>query len=121
MKSSDELLKMVITALEELKVSDIRVIETRNLTSLFDMIIIASAASTRQTRALAGHVRDKVKAAGWTVYGMEGEQTGEWLLVDLGDIVVHVMQPTVRDYYDLESLWSGPAWKSSQTSSGAYS
>ncbi len=121
MKSSDELLEVVVAALEELKARDIQVIEVGNLTSLFSTMIIASADSTRQTKALAGHVQEKVKAAGETVYGVEGEQTGEWLLVDLGDVVVHIMQPAVRDYYDLEGLWADPAWKSLQEDSVVYS
>jgi ribosome-associated protein len=91
--------------LEDIKGRDIEVINTAKLTSLFDRIIIASADSTRQTKALARNVHDKVKEAGGEVTGMEGEETGEWVLVDLGDIVVHVMQPNVRQHYDLESLW----------------
>lgn len=106
MKASETLLETAIAALEELKAERIRVIETAGLTSLFDTIVIASATSTRKTRALAGNVQEKVKAAGGTIYGTEGEQTGEWVLVDLGDIVIHVMQPAIRDFYDLESLWS---------------
>lgn len=69
-------------------------------------MVIASAESTRQTKALANHVREAVKVAGGEVYGVEGEQTGEWMLVDLGEIVVHVMQPAAREYYDLEGLWA---------------
>jgi ribosome-associated protein len=83
------------------------------VTSLFSTMIVASAESTRQTKALANHVREKVKAAGGIIYGFEGEQTGEWMLVDLGDVIVHVMQPAIRDYYDLEGLWENPAWRAS--------
>jgi ribosome-associated protein len=110
---SDELLETAISALEDLKASDIRVIEVGGVTSLFSTMIVASAESTRQTKALANHVREKVKAAGGVVYGFEGEQTGEWMLVDLGDVIVHVMQPAIRDYYDLEGLWADPAWRAS--------
>ncbi|MCW5598750.1 MAG: ribosome silencing factor [Nitrosomonas sp.] len=102
---TDELLPIVTAALEDLKAQDILVLKAENITSLFDYMIIASANSTRQTKALANHVQEKVKAAGGKVYGIEGEQVGEWVLVDLGDIVVHIMQPVIREYYDLESLW----------------
>lgn len=108
---SDELVETVISALEDLKASSIQVIDVRGVTSLFDAMVVASAESTRQTKALASHVREKVKVAGGVVYGFEGEQSGEWLLVDLGDVIVHVMQPAARDYYDLEGLWAEPSWR----------
>ena len=85
---------------------DIEVINVTKLTSLFERVIIASGSSNRQTRALANNVVVKVKEAGGEVLGTEGEDSGEWVLVDLGDIVVHVMQPAVRTYYNLEELWS---------------
>lgn len=97
--------RVVIDALEDIKALDIKVFNTTELTSLFDRVVIASGNSNRQTRALASHVRDKVKERGGQVLSVEGEETGEWVLVDLGDIVVHVMQPTVRAYYNLEELW----------------
>jgi ribosome-associated protein len=100
-----KLQKIVVAALEDIKGRDIEVINTAKLTSLFDRIVIASADSTRQVKALARNVHDKVKEAGGEVVGMEGEDSGEWVLVDLGDIVVHIMQPAVRSYYDLEELW----------------
>src|SRR5690242_11610073 len=100
-----KLQKIVVAALEDIKGRDIEVINTTKLTSLFDRIIIASADSTRQVKALARNVNDKVKEAGGQVYGVEGEDGGEWVLVDLGDVVVHVMQPAVRSYYALEELW----------------
>ena len=100
-----KLQKIAVTALEDIKGKDIEIVDTKKLTSLFDKIIIASADSTRQVKALARNVHDKVKEAGGDVLGMEGEDVGEWALVDLGDIVVHVMQPNVRLHYDLESLW----------------
>ncbi|MDO8959841.1 MAG: ribosome silencing factor [Rhodocyclaceae bacterium] len=100
-----KLQKIAVKALEDIKGRDIEVINTKKLTSLFDRIIIASADSTRQVKALARNVHDKVKEAGGEVIGIEGEESGEWVLVDLGDIVVHVMQPNVRLHYDLESLW----------------
>ncbi|MCL2657806.1 MAG: ribosome silencing factor [Betaproteobacteria bacterium] len=98
--------KTVVTALEDIKAKDIEIINTTQLTALFDRIVIASADSTRQTKALARNVADKVREAGGEVISSEGEQSGEWILVDLGDIVVHVMQPAVRAYYNLEEIWS---------------
>lgn len=103
---TDELVKIVIDALEEIKAHDIVVLEIDEMVSLFDRMIVASADSNRQTRALANNVQEKVKAAGGKAYGMEGQETGEWLLVDLGDVLVHIMLPTVREYYDLETLWT---------------
>ncbi|ABI59854.1 ribosome silencing factor [Nitrosomonas eutropha] len=120
MKLPNEQLKTVIMALEDLKASDIHVINVSKLTALFNTMVIASADSTRQTKALAGHVQEKVKAAGRIVYGMEGEQTGEWMLVDLGDIVVHIMQPAIRSYYDLEGLWAESSWQLPQENSAVY-
>ncbi|MBU0601348.1 MAG: ribosome silencing factor [Gammaproteobacteria bacterium] len=100
---------LVVDALEDIKGRDIEVFNTQGLTALFDRLIVASGDSNRQTRALARHVQEKVKAAGGSVISVEGEETGEWVLVDLGDIVVHLMQPAVRAYYNLEELWSGAA------------
>ncbi len=96
----------VVAALEDKKAKDIVALDVRKLTSLFDYVVIASGDSTRQTKALARNVQDKLKELGAHVYGVEGEQSGEWVLVDIGDIVVHVMQPTVRQYYNLEELWT---------------
>jgi len=103
---SKELVKIAINALEDIKAHDIAVLEIDEMVALFDCIIVASADSNRQTRALANNVQVKVKAAGGTVLSIEGQETGEWLLVDLGDVVVHIMLPAVREYYDLESLWA---------------
>ncbi len=100
-----KLQKIVVAALEDIKAKDIEIINTSKLTALFDQIVIASADSTRQTKALARNVADKVREAGGDVISTEGEQSGEWILVDLGDIVVHVMQPAVRAYYNLEEIW----------------
>jgi ribosome-associated protein len=100
-----KLQKIAVTALEDIKGEDIEVIDTKKLTALFDRIIVATGNSNRQTRALVRSVHDKVKEAGGEVYGMEGEESGEWVLIDLGDIVVHVMLPAVRAYYNLEELW----------------
>ncbi|ATE62268.1 ribosome silencing factor [Thauera sinica] len=98
--------QIVISALEDIKARDIEAIDTTRVTALFDSIVVASAESSRQTRALARNVIDKVKEAGGEVVSIEGEDSGEWVLVDLGNIVVHVMQPAVRAYYRLEELWS---------------
>jgi ribosome-associated protein len=103
--------KTAVTALEDIKARDITVLDVRKLTSLCDTMIIASAESNRQVRALANHVREKLKAGGATIVGVEGEATGEWVLVDAGDIVVHIMQPAVRAYYNLEELWGPPTLK----------
>lgn len=100
-----KLQKLAVDALEDIKAKDIEVINTTKLTSLFDRIIVASGDSNRQVKALARSVHDKVKEAGGQVIGIEGEDGGEWVLVDLGDIVVHVMQPAVRAYYNIEELW----------------
>jgi ribosome-associated protein len=97
--------KLVISALEDIKARDIQAINVARLTSLFDWIIVASADSARQTKALARHVRDSLKEAGSALVGTEGEDGGEWILVDAGDVVAHVMQPAVRQYYNLEELW----------------
>ena len=100
-----KLQKIAVAALEDIKAKDIEVINTGKLTSMFDRIIIANGDSTRQVKALARNVQQKVAEAGGNVIGIEGEETGEWVLVDLGDIVVHVMQPAVRAYYNIEELW----------------
>lgn len=102
-----KLQRLVIDALEDVKGQDIKVFNTTELTDLFDRVILVSGTSNRQTRALAAHVREAVKAAGGDVISVEGEETGEWVLVDLGDIVVHVMQPAIRGYYNLEEIWGG--------------
>ena len=102
-----QLQKIVVNALEDIKGRDIEVINTSKLTPLFERIIIACGDSNRQVRSLAGNVQDKVREAGGQVLSTEGEESGEWVLVDLGDIVVHVMQPAIRSYYNLEELWGG--------------
>ena len=96
---------IVIDALEDVKAQDIKVFDTVHLTSLFDRIAVVSGTSNRQTKALAASVRDKVKENGGTILSVEGEDTGEWVLVDLGDMIVHIMQPAIRAYYRLEEIW----------------
>ena len=100
----DKLQHVAVAALEDIKARDIEVLDVRPQTSLYDTMVIASAESNRQVKALASHVRDKLKEAGAPILGVEGEDVGEWVLVDAGDIVVHVMQPAVRAYYNLEEL-----------------
>ena len=100
-----KLQRLVVDALEDVKAADIKVFNSTGLTQLFDRVIIASGTSNRQTKALAASVRDKVKAAGGHIVSVEGEDTGEWVLVDLGDAIVHVMQPAIRAYYNLEEIW----------------
>ncbi|GAB3553937.1 hypothetical protein GCM10027343_41300 [Noviherbaspirillum agri] len=100
-----KLQSIVIDALEDVKAQDIHVYDTTHLTAMFDRLVVASGTSNRQTKALAASVRDKVKEKGGEIVSMEGEDTGEWVLVDLGDMVVHIMQPAIRDYYRLEEIW----------------
>jgi ribosome-associated protein len=98
--------KNVIEALEDIKGFDIIELDVRKLTSITDYMIIASASSTRQTRALANNVQDKMKELNVEIVGIEGEGEGDWVLVDIGDIIIHIMTPTTRAYFNLEELWS---------------
>ena len=98
--------KNVIKALEDIKGFDIIDLDVRKLTSITDYMIIASASSTRQTRALANNVHDKMKDLNVEIVGIEGEGQGDWVLVDIGDIIVHIMTPTTRAYFNLEELWT---------------
>ena len=103
-----KLQKAAVAALEDIKARDIEIFDVAHLTSMFDRVIVASADSSRQLKALASHVRDRAKASGGHVYGVEGEDGGDWVLIDLGDIIVHIMQPAVRSHYNLEELWGQP-------------
>lgn len=98
-------IKLIVAALEEVKAQDITVLDTGKLTSLFERMVIASGTSNRQTRALADNVRVKMKEAGEYVGNTEGEDSGDWVLLDLGDAIVHVMLPAARAHYNLEELW----------------
>ena len=100
-----KLQKIAVAALEDIKGNDIQIINTAKLTPLFERMVIASGTSSRHVKSLAQNVQEKVRAAGGEVLSVEGEDNGEWVLVDLGDLIVHVMQPTVRQYYNLEELW----------------
>jgi ribosome-associated protein len=100
-----KLQRAIIDGLEDVKAQDIKVFNTTHLTALFDRVIVASGTSNRQTKALANSVRDKVKELGGDVISTEGEEVGEWVLVDCGDAVVHILQPALRQYYNLEEVW----------------
>ncbi|MFZ2649336.1 MAG: ribosome silencing factor [Burkholderiaceae bacterium] len=100
-----KLQRAIVDGLEEVKAQNIVVFNTEHLTPLFERVIVASGASNRQTKALANSVRETVKGRGLPVLRTEGEENGEWIIVDCGAAVVHVMQPAIRDYYHLEELW----------------
>ncbi|MEJ2137920.1 MAG: ribosome silencing factor [Gammaproteobacteria bacterium] len=102
----EELLKIAQTSLEDMKARDLRVLDVRSLTSVTDYLLIASGTSDRHVRSLSEKLIEDAKKAGQVPLGVEGQDAGEWVLVDLNDVVVHVMQPRVREFYKLEDLWS---------------
>ena len=104
----EKLAKTAVAALEDIKGRDIVVFNVTKRTALFDKVIVASGDSNRQVRALANNVSEEVKKGGGRVLSIEGAQTGEWVLVDLGAVIVHVMQPAIRQYYNLEEIWGTP-------------
>jgi len=104
----DKLVKGAVAALEDIKGRDILVLDVRKMTSLFDKVVIASADSTRQSRALSNHLQKKLKVLGARIHGVEGERASEWILVDLGPVIVHIMLPAVRKHFNLEELWAPP-------------
>lgn len=104
-KDVQKLQRAIIDGLEDVKGQDIVVFDTEHITSLFERVIIASGTSNRQTKALAASVRDAVRDAGFSKPRIEGEENGEWIIVDCGAAVAHIMQPTIRQYYHLEELW----------------
>ncbi|HCU85717.1 MAG TPA: ribosome silencing factor [Methylophilus sp.] len=104
--SLEEIKLAVVDALEDIKAFDITVMDVRRMTAVTSYMIVASGNSTRQCKAIADNVREKLKEKGLEARGVEGEKEGEWVLVDLGDIVVHVMVPTTRAYYNIEQLWT---------------
>ncbi len=106
-----KLQRAIVDGLEDVKAQNIVVFNTLHLSSLFERVIIASGTSNRQTKALASSIREAVKAIGAPVPRMEGEDNGEWIIVDCGAAVVHIMQPAIRDYYRLEEIWGGKAVK----------
>jgi ribosome-associated protein len=99
--------RAVVEALEDVKARDIIVYNTARMPSMFERVVIASGDSNRQVKALADHVQERIRELGSRVYGVEGEKAGEWVLVDLGDVVVHIMHPAVREFYNLEEVWGG--------------
>jgi ribosome-associated protein len=104
-KDIQKLQRVIVAGLEDVKAQDIQVFDTENLSALFERVIIASGTSNRQTKALAASVRDAVREAGFPKPRVEGEGNGEWIIIDCGQAVVHVMQPSFRAYYHLEELW----------------
>ena len=106
-KDIQKLERAIVDALEDVKAQEIQVFDTEHLSSRFERVIIASGTSNRQTKALAASVRDKVRNAGFGKPRIDGEDNGEWIIVDCGQAVVHVMQPTIRTYYNLEEIWGG--------------
>ena len=105
MTSGTKLNQIIVNSLEDIKAFDITVIDVRKKTSIADFMIIASANSNRQTKALARHLKDTLKDIGKSVLNIEGEGDGEWVLVDLNEVLVHIMLPTTRAYFNLEELW----------------
>ena len=103
----EKMVAVAVNALEDIKAKDIAVLDTSKKTALFARMIVASGDSTRQVKALTNNVAVDLKAAGFDIISTEGTDSGEWALVDAGDVVVHVMLPAVRDYYDIEALWGG--------------
>ena len=101
-------LKVVHEALEDVKAKDILQLDVSSISNVADAIVIASGTSTRHVKALADNVADEARKAGFRPIGVEGERDAEWILIDLGFVVVHVMLPTARKFYDLESLWRAP-------------
>jgi len=99
--------RVVVEALEDVKGYDILVFNTARLPTMFERVVLASGDSNRQVKALADRVQERVRESGGRVYGVEGEKGGEWVLVDLGDVVVHIMHPAARDFYNLEEMWGG--------------
>src|SRR5437763_15069273 len=97
--------RAVVDALEDIKGRDIPVYNTAAMPSMFERVVIASGDSTRQVRALADHLREKLSVLGARIYGVEGEASGEWILVEFGDVVVHIMHPAAREVYNLEAVW----------------
>jgi len=99
--------RLVVDALEDVKGYDIVVYNTARMPTMFERVVLATGDSNRQVKALADRVQDRVRESGARVYGVEGEKGGEWVLVDLGDVVVHIMHPTIREFYNLEEVWGG--------------
>ena len=108
-KNVQKLQRTIVDALDDVKAQDLQVFDTEHLSSLFERVIVASGTSNRQTKALAASVRDKVRDAGYAKPRIEGEDNGEWIIVDCGPVVAHIMQPAIRQYYNLEEIWGEKA------------
>ncbi|GAA5125990.1 MULTISPECIES: ribosome silencing factor [Alloalcanivorax] len=108
MSSQPPLLDLVLDALEEMKAKNVASLDVRAMTSVADDMVIASGTSSRHVKAMADNVMEKAKQAGYSPLGTEGERGAEWILVDLGDVIVHLMLPATREFYDLERLWKTP-------------
>ncbi|MFO1278676.1 MAG: ribosome silencing factor [Burkholderiaceae bacterium] len=104
-KDTQKLQRAIVDGLEDVKAQDIQVFDTEHLSPLFERVIVAAGTSNRQTKALAASVRDKVREAGFPKPRIEGEENGEWIIVDCGAAVAHIMQPNIRQYYNLEEIW----------------
>ena len=107
-KGAKSLAEIVTRALDDLKADDVAMLDVRHLTTVTDTMVVASGRSDRHVRAIAGGLVEQAKKAGYRPLGVEGERSGEWVLVDLADLVVHVMLPRVREFYNLEKLWDMP-------------
>ena len=105
-QKTEALRQLILTTIDDMKGIDVVELDVRDKTSVTDLLIIASGTSSRHVKSIAVSVASEVKKQGARTLGMEGEDQGEWVLVDLGDIIVHIMQPQVREFYDLEKLWS---------------
>ncbi len=115
---SEELKQLAVAALEDIKAVDIKVFDVRGITGITDFMVIASGTSSRHVKSIADNVSVEAKKAGVRPLGVEGEREGEWVLVDLADVVVHVMLPQARDFYQLEKLWDAGARKQDSMAGG---
>ncbi|MCC6531226.1 MAG: ribosome silencing factor [Burkholderiales bacterium] len=115
----DRIVKAAVAALEDIKARDVLVLNVVKLTSMFDRVIIATGDSTRQVKALADNVQVKLKEKGAKIHGVEGAQSAEWILIDLGSVIVHVMLPAVRAHYQLEELWAARPARKTRRSAAA--
>lgn len=117
--NTDNLLKLVLSTLDDGKGRDITVVDVRGKTGMTDFMVVASGTSERHVKALAGHVAEEAKKNATLPLGVEGEDVGEWVLVDLGDVIVHVMKPQSREFYQLEKLWRGESLPMEPAAGGA--